>query len=82
MVNWNEKLTKQTEPYHFQRQRNAIHSSYPRPAQPNTSQPNQIMQVSSWGSTTQDYWNNVFTDYQKRRKAAGSITNLSLGRLR
>jgi len=79
MVNWNEKLTRQTEPYHFQRKRNAIHSSYPRPAQPNISQPNQIMQV--WGSTTQGYWGNIFNDYLKRRKAAGSITNLALGRL-
>lgn len=66
MVNWNEKLTKQTEPYHFQRKRNAIHSSYPRPPQPNTRQPNQITRV--WGSTTQEYWGNVFNDYMKRRK--------------
>ena len=79
MVNWNEKLTRQTEPYHFQRKRNAIHSSYSRPAQPNISQPNQITRV--WGSTTQEYWGNVLNDYLKRRKAAGSVTNLALGRL-
>lgn len=66
MVNWNERLTKQTEPYHFQRKRNAIHSSYPRPPQPNISQPNQITRV--FGATTQEYWGNIFNDYMKRRK--------------
>ncbi len=78
-MNWNEKLTKQTEPYHFQRKRNAIHTSYPRASQPNTRQPNQITRV--WGATTQEYWGNVFNDYMKRRKAAGSTTNLALGRM-
>lgn len=66
MVNWNEKLLKQTEPYAFQRKRNAVHTSYPRPPQPNTRQPNQITRV--WGSTTQEYWGNVFKNYISRRQ--------------
>jgi len=65
-MTWNEKLTRQTEPYHFQRSRSTIHSAYPRPAQPNTRQPNQITRV--WGATTQEYWSNILTDYMKRRK--------------
>ena len=52
-------------PYRLQRKRNAIHASYPRPPQPNTRQPNQITRV--FGSTTQQYWSNVFDDYMKRR---------------
>ena len=74
-----EKLTRQTEPYHYERRRSAIHSSYPRAAQPNTYQPNQI-KLQGWG-TTRDYWNTVFSDYLKRRKSSSEQTNLSLGRL-
>ncbi len=65
MVSWNDKILKQTEPYAFQRKRNAIHWSQPRPAQPNKSQPNQIMRV--FGSTTQEYWGKVQDDYMKHR---------------
>ncbi len=66
------RLTRQTEPYHFQRKRSAIHSSYPRAAQPNTSQPNQV-KVQGWGGTSRDYWNSVFASYLKRRGAKGGL---------
>ncbi len=66
VTNWNEKLMNQQSPYAFQRTRNAIHNSAPRPPQPNTSQPNQI--TRTFGSTTQEYWGNVLNDYMKRRK--------------
>lgn len=67
-MNWNEKLMKQTEPYAFQRKRNAIHSSQPRPPQANTSQPNAKMRPVGWGMSTQEYWGNAWNDYMKRRK--------------
>lgn len=66
MVDWNGKLLKKTEPYASQRSRNAIHWSQPRPPQPNISQPNQITRV--FGSTTQEYWGNVFNDFMKRKR--------------
>ena len=62
------QLTRITEPYAFQRHRDAMHSSYPRPAQPNTSQPNQIFSRAGWGMSTQDYWQGVFDDYLKRKR--------------
>jgi hypothetical protein len=65
VTDFNKRLLRQTEPYAFQRSRNAIHNSAPRPPQPNTNQPNQI--TRTFGSTTQEYWGNVFSDYQKRR---------------
>lgn len=68
MVNWNEKLMRQTEPYAFQRSRSTIHSAYPRPAQPNTRQPNAKMRLTGWGQTTQGYWTNISQDYMKRRQ--------------
>ncbi|MAF43071.1 MAG: hypothetical protein CMI54_02720 [Parcubacteria group bacterium] len=60
------KALRQTEPYSFQRSRNAIHSSYPRPAQPNTNQPNQKF-LQGWGMSTKSYWLKVSEDYSKRR---------------
>ena len=62
----NKKLLRQIEPYAFQRSRNAIHNAAPRPPQPNTNQPNASVKTSQ-GSTTRDYWGNVFNDYLKRR---------------
>ena len=75
-MNWNEKLTKQTEPYAYQRSRNAIHSSYPRPPQPNTRQPNAKMQITGWGTTTQGYWGSIMKDYLNRRKMASDRLTL------
>ena len=66
VTDFNRKLLKQTEPYAFQRTRNAIHNAAPRPPQPNTNQPNAKVRVSR-GLTTQDYWGNVFKDYMKHR---------------
>ena len=70
---------RQSEPYHFQRDRRQL-SDYPRPAQPNTSQPNQLPAPAGWGMGTGEYWNLVFKEYLNRRKAGASITNLALGR--
>lgn len=56
---------RQTEPYHFQRSRDSSHSAYPRPAQANTSQPNQKGTPTGWGLSTGDYWQGVFDDYLK-----------------
>ena len=61
---WAEKLTRQTEPYHYQRQRSSIHSNYPRPAQP-AYQPNQ-RSLHGWGMTTSNYWGSVLSNYLKR----------------
>lgn len=62
---WADRLTRQTEPYHYERQRSSIHSNYPRPAQP-AFQPNQKF-LQGLGMTTFDYWQRVFLDYLKRR---------------
>lgn len=62
------QLLRKTEPYAFQRRRDAMHSSYPRPAQANTSQPNQISSRTGWGMSTQAYWQGVFEDYLKRKR--------------
>ena len=89
VTNFNERLLRQTEPYAFQRSRIGAHNAAPRPAQPNTSQPNQI--TRTFGSTTQEYWGNVYKGYLKRREGgaispfqlrdlAASITNLAFGR--
>ena len=66
-------------PYKWQRKRHRL-GEYPRPSQPNTSQPNQIMRPV--GNSTKEYWVNVYEDYLKRVKTGSSLTNLSLGRLR
>ena len=57
------RVLRETEPYHFERARQ--HSNYPRPPQPNTSQPNQKF-TTGWGMTTQEYWNSILKDYKKR----------------
>ena len=67
VTDFNKRLLRQTEPYAFQMTRNAIHNAAPRPPQPNTNQPNAKAKRTGWGSTTQDYWGNVFKDYMKRR---------------
>lgn len=54
-------------PYKFQRLRHRL-GEYPRPSQPNTSQPNQLPAPQGWGSDTGTYWSEVFSDYLKRRK--------------
>lgn len=66
------KLLRQSEPYAFQRKRSAIHSNYPRAAQPNTSQPNQLPAVQGWGMGG-DYWGGVFQDYLRRRNNIGGM---------
>ncbi len=58
------KITRASEPYHFERSRQ--HSNYPRPSQPNTSQPNQKY-LTGWGMSTLDYWQSRFDDYLKRK---------------
>jgi len=63
------RTTRATEPYHFQRDRQFLNRQ-PRPAQPNTSQPNQINQKTGWGMSTQEYWQGVFNDYLKRKRGA------------
>ena len=70
---------RQQEPYHYERVRQ--HSNYPRPAQANISQPNQVSLQGWAGMSTRGYWNGVFRDYLRRRKASPE-TNLALGRLR
>jgi len=74
------RLTRMNEPYHFERWRSAIHSSYPRVAQPNTNQPNQIFNPLMGFGSVREYWDSVFRNYIKKGKAAASITNLGLGR--
>ena len=68
-----ERLTRQTEPYHFQRQRHRL-GEYPRAPQPGI-QPNEKLALPVWGMSTGDYWNSVFQDYLKKRKTA-NLTNL------
>ena len=62
------RLLRQQEPYHFQRKRSTIHSSYPRPPQP-AYQPNQKPPPQGWGMSTQTYWGEVFSEYLRRRKS-------------
>ena len=59
------KLTREREPYHFQRPIASLHSNFPRPAQPNTSQPNAIIRPKA--TKQQDYWNNYSKQYLQRR---------------
>lgn len=54
-------------PYKYQRKRHRL-GEYPRPPQPNTSQPNQLPAPQGWGVDTRSYWGEVFSDYLKRRK--------------
>ena len=68
------------EPYSYQRLRHRL-GEYPRPAQPNTSQPNQLPRPAGWGLSTSGYWGEGFNDYLRRRKSSPN-TNLAMGRLR
>ena len=61
------RLTRQKEPYHYQRDRQRLNKA-PRPAQPNTNQPNQVYSKPAWGISSMDYWNNVFQDYIKKNR--------------
>ena len=76
-----ERLMRQSEPYHFQRLRHRL-GEYPRPPQPNKSQPNQKPPTPGWGLSTEQYWGEVFNDYLRRRKTGANLTNLKLGGLR
>ena len=60
------RLLRQKEPYHFQRWRASIHSNYPRPAQPNTFQPNAITRPRA--NNQRDYWDEVYNQYLARRR--------------
>ena len=62
-----EERKRQTEPYHFERDRQ-LFNKQPRFAQPNTSQPNQKISPQGWGMSNDDYWNGVYQSYLKRRK--------------
>lgn len=57
-------MPKVAGPYDYERLRHRL-GEYPRASQPNISQPNQITRV--FGSTTREYWDNVFKDYIRRR---------------
>jgi len=56
-------------PYDYERLRHRLGEN-PRPAQPNTSQPNQIAKIQGWG-TNQEYFSEIFKQYLKRRKVGG-----------
>jgi len=75
---WEERILRQEEPYHFQRDRQ-IDNAQPRPSQPNTFQPNQAPMLMGWGMSTQQYYNTVFENYLNRKKSPS--TGLALGRL-
>ena len=75
------RLTRANEPYHFERQRASIHSSYPRASQPNTYQPNQVFSPLMGFGSARDYWDSVFKAYLNKGKRSESVTNLALGRM-
>jgi len=52
------RLLRATEPYHYQRARNTIHYSQPRPSQPNTNQPNARVK-KGWGMSSREYWDSI-----------------------
>lgn len=68
-----EKNLRKTEPYASQRRRAGLHSSFPRPAQANTSQPNAKPPMVGWGMSTAEYWQGQFEDYLKRRRPTEGI---------
>jgi len=85
MPDWREprdypaaQLTREREPYHFQRDRQ-LFNKQPRPAQANISQPNQKGPLVGWGLSTREYWQSVFDGYLSRKKLAQS-TSLQMGR--
>ena len=65
-VTQNERI-QDTSPYHYQRDRQ-LFNKQPRPAQANTSQPNQKSAPVGWGLSTPDYWGSVFEDYLRRKR--------------
>jgi len=65
-VTQNERI-QDTSPYHYQRDRQ-LFNKQPRPAQANTSQPNQKSAPVGWGLSTPDYWDSVFEDYLRRKR--------------
>ena len=75
------RLLRRREPYAAQRPLASRHSNYPRPAQPNTRQPNQITRPPVTNST-KEYWLAAQKQYLNRQKTGSSLTNLSLGRIR
>lgn len=72
------QLTRAREPYAHQRDRQ-LFNRQPRPAQANTSQPNQKSTIAGWGLSTQGYWQSVFQDYLTRKRLAQE-TSLRMGR--
>jgi len=58
------KLLRQTEPYHYQRDRQ-LFNKQPRAPQAGI-QPNQKMTVG-WGGSMGDYYKQLFQDYMKKR---------------
>jgi len=56
-------LVRDIEPYHFQRKLRRL-SDYPRPAQPNTYQPNQRFRIKA--SKTREYWDKAYQNYLNR----------------
>ena len=61
-----EKL-REREPYSFQRSRNAKHWAGSRPSQPNTNQPNAKPPASGWQRSSEEYWQEVWDNYLRRR---------------
>ncbi len=52
-------------PYKYERLRHRL-GEFPRAPQPGL-QPNRLPPIQGWGNGT-DYWQDVFSDYRKRRK--------------
>lgn len=61
------RLLREIEPYHFERKRHQL-GEFPRPAQPNTSQPNQKPAPIGFGMTQEDYYKKVYENYLKGRR--------------
>ena len=59
------RLTRESEPYHFQRDRQ-LFNEQPRPPQPGI-QPNEKLRPAGWGMPTQEYWSQIFQDYLRKR---------------
>lgn len=72
-----ERIFRSQEPYAKERQKNARHWAYPRPAQPNYYQPNQ-KPLAGWGLTNVGYWAKLAQG--KGRYTGAELVNLILGR--
>jgi len=59
------QLVKDIEPYAFERRGASLGSNHPRPAQPNTYQPNQRL-THPRRSRTRDYWYDAYQSYLNR----------------